>query len=80
MALVQLKIFVDTGEARVVRAMLEAHGIPAFLFDEHSGFNMIPYGGLLRIRLMVSETDAEAAARLIADSPGIAGDEVEETE
>lgn len=78
MALVQLKVFVDTGEAQVVKAMLEAHGIPAFLFDEHLGGNLNPSVAIFGVRLMVPETDAEAAARLIADSPGMAGDETDE--
>lgn len=74
------KIFHSLPEAEVVKAMLEAHGIPAFLFDEHTGSNMIQFGGVCRIRLMVSEADVEATVQLIAGRPDTAGDESDKAE
>lgn len=74
------KIFHSLPEAGVVKAMLEANGIPAFLFDEHTGSNMIQFGGVCRIRLMISEADVETVARLIAYSPSMAGGEADEAE
>lgn len=62
MALVLLKVFNVPGEAQVAKATLEAYGIPAFVFEDHT-----PYPGLdlFAARLMVSEDDLESASELI---------------
>ena len=70
--LVLLDSFTDLVEAQIARATLEAHGIPAFLFDENLHGNLFPSAALFGIRLMVPEDRLEAAARLLeaaSDSP-----------
>ena len=71
MALVLLKVFIDTGEARIVEGMLAAHGIPTFLFDEHMGGGLYPSTSMFGVRLMVHDSDAEAAAELLRSEPGL---------
>ena len=67
--LVQLGRFTELVEAQIARATLEAHGIPAFLFDEHLGGNQFPPVTLFGIRLMVPEEYREEAARLLDTGP-----------
>lgn len=62
MALVLLKVFDAPGEAQVAKVTLEAHDIPAFVFEEH---NPYPGLGLFAARLMVSEDDLDQAGRLL---------------
>jgi len=67
--LVQLKTFNDFAEAQIVKAKLEAHDIPAFLFDEHLGGNLFPPVALTGVWLMVPEDCLEEAARLVRSRP-----------
>lgn len=69
MALAQLDAFADLAEAQIVRATLEAYGIPAFLFDEHLGGNLFAPVALSGVRLMVPEDRLEEAARLLDTAP-----------
>ncbi len=58
----------DVSEAIVARALLDQHGIPAFLFDHRlAGVNWLYLFALGGVRLMVPERDAETACRLLAD-------------
>ena len=68
--LVTAKTFTDNGEAHIVKAKLEANGIPAFLFDEHMGGNMYPSVAIFGVRLMVSEVDLESALALVSETDG----------
>jgi len=70
--LVQLDSFANLAEAQIARATLDAHGIPAFLFDENLHGNLFPSVALSGVRLMVPEGRVEEAARLLeaaSDSP-----------
>jgi len=68
--LVQLKVFANLVEAQIARATLEAHGIPAVLFDEQMGGNLFPAVALFGTRLMVPEACLDEAARLLDSAPG----------
>jgi len=68
MALVEIAIFQDNIAAEIVRGRLEAEGIAAVLFD--AGLSSLGFGAMTPARLMVDESDQEAAERLLA------GDEV----
>jgi hypothetical protein len=66
--LAQLKTFNELAEAQIVKAKLDAHDIPAFLFDEHLGGNLFPTAALTGFRLMVPEDRLEEAVRLLGAS------------
>jgi len=68
--LVQLKVFANLVEAQIARATLEAHDIPAVLFDEQMGGNLYPAVALFGTRLMVPEHCLEDATRLLEAAPG----------
>jgi len=69
-ALLQLKVFANLVEAQIARATLEAHDIPAFLFDEHFGGTLSPVVNLFGVRLMVQEDCLDEATRLLDSAPG----------
>ena len=74
--LVQLKTFNEFAEAQIVKAKLEAHEIPAFLFDEHLGGNLFAPVALTGFRLMVPEDRLEEATLLVeAAEPDAAGED-----
>jgi len=64
MALVEIAIFQDNIAAEIVRGRLEAEGIAAILFD--AGLSSLGLGAMTPARLMVDESDKEAAERLLA--------------
>lgn len=57
-------------EAALVREMLEAGGVPAFLFDSNAVGSVAVFGPAIMFRVMVSAPNKEAALRLIADKEG----------
>jgi hypothetical protein len=63
MALVELASFFNSFEAGLAQGRLEAEGIPSFIF----GMEMNPVfaGGVFNVRLMIDESDREAAERLL---------------
>jgi len=62
--LVELRDFPDEASAWVARAVLEAGGIASEVLVNH------PFGDPLpKVRLVVRAADAEAAVRLLAESP-----------
>ena len=63
MALVELTKFYNGMEAGVVRGRLAAEGIDSFLFDFDTALEAV--GFLVPVRLMVDETDLEAARRIL---------------
>jgi putative signal transducing protein len=65
MALVEARRFLNSFEAGMAKARLEAEGIPSVIF----GMDMNPAfaGGVFNIQLMVDEEDLAAARRLIDD-------------
>jgi hypothetical protein len=67
MALVELARFYNSFEAGLARSRLEADGIDSFLFDMEMSWEGL--GGLIPIRLMVDEDDAEAATRSLSGDP-----------
>ncbi len=67
--LIHVKTFNDFTEAQIAKSALEAHDIPAFLFDEHLGGNQFPPAVLTGFRLMVPEDCLEEAARLLETAP-----------
>ena len=71
--LAQLETFTDFAEAQIAKAMLEAYGIPVFLFDEHLGGNMFPPVSLSGVRLMVPESRLAEATELLDTNPDPAG-------
>ncbi len=64
-ALVPVKTYNAFVEAQIAKSKLEAHDIPAFLFDEHLGGNQFPPAVLPGFRLMVPEDCLEEAARIL---------------
>jgi len=68
--LVQLKVFANLVEAQIARATLEAHDIPAVLFDEQLHGNLFPVVAFFGVRLMVPEDCLDQAARLLDSAPG----------
>ena len=64
MALVDIASFFNSFEAGLAQGRLDAEGIPSFIF----GLEMNPVfaGGVFNVRLMVDESDREAAERLLA--------------
>lgn len=63
--LVRLRASMDIAKARIAMSVLEAGGIPVFLFDEHFDANIFPPASLFRVRLMVPEEFAAEAAELL---------------
>jgi len=63
--LVQLKVFANLTEAQIARAMLEAHDIPAVLFDEQLHGNLFPSVAFFGVRLMVPEDCLDEAVHLL---------------
>lgn len=61
MELVPIRIYNNTIDAHMARAVLEMSGIHCFLFDEHTVTANPLYGTAVGIRLMVREDDLEAA-------------------
>ena len=62
--LVELRDFPDEASAWVARAVLRSSGIASEVLVNH------PFGDPLpKVRLIVRAADAEAAARLLAESP-----------
>ena len=64
MALVEAAKFYTGFEAELARGRLEAEDVPAILFDTNmnwGGFDL----GVVPVRLMVDETDLEAARQLL---------------
>lgn len=82
-ALVVIGAFDHPEKAHIYRAHLEAVGIPAFLFDEHTMTNnRLMTNALGGVRLAVPESAAETAITILSD-PDLATDEQgdgEETE
>ena len=70
MALVLLDIFTEVVLAQIAKSKLDAHGIPAFLFDEQVGGNIFPSVTTFSIRLMVSEDDFEEAGAVLKEDAG----------
>lgn len=68
--LVRLKVFANLVEAQIVRATLEAHGIPAVLLDEHFSSTLSPVVGLFGVEVMVPEDCLDEAARLLETAAG----------
>jgi hypothetical protein len=66
--LAALKVFMDVSEAQLAKAMLDAHDIPAFLFDEHLGANTFSPVFMSGVRLMVPESLLAEAADLLENS------------
>ncbi len=74
-ALVVIATFDHPEQAHIYRAHLEAIGIPAFLFDEHTMTNnRLMTSALGGVRLAVPESTAETALAVLAD-PDLAPDE-----
>ena len=69
MALVEVASFQDLFAAEIVKGRLESEGIETVLFD--GGLSSLGLGTMSPARLMVDESDSEAALRLI--SAGDAG-------
>ena len=67
MSLVELDHFPTRVEADLVRLALGSHGVAALLFDSETN-NFFGGGGLVAVRLMVSEDDLGEARRLLADN------------
>jgi hypothetical protein len=65
MALVEAGRFLNSFEAGMAKARLEAEGIPSFIF----GMEMNPAfaGGVFNIQLMVDDEDLAAALRLLSE-------------
>lgn len=63
MALVEIAMFQDGIAAEIVRGRLEAEGIAAVLFD--AGLSSLGLGAMTPARLMVDESDRDAAERLL---------------
>jgi len=65
MALVDAAQFMNSFEAGLAKARLEAEGIPSFIF----GMDMNPIfaGGVFNVRLMVDDEDLEAALAILSD-------------
>ena len=64
MALVELAKFYNSFEAGLARSCLDSEGIDSFIFDMEMSWEGL--GGIIPIRLMVDEEDAEEAARVLA--------------
>ena len=65
MALVEAARFLNSFEAGLAKARLEAEGIMSFVFDTHMSWEGMT--GIIPIRLMVDDEDVEEARRILAD-------------
>jgi hypothetical protein len=65
MALVELALFQNPIAAEVARGRLESEGIEAVLFG--SGLASLGLGAMSPARLMVDESDREAAEAILAE-------------
>lgn len=63
MALIKLNTYESRMEAEIVRGRLASEGIPAILFDD--GLASLGIGSLTPVRLMVDESDEQAAKVLL---------------
>ena len=64
--IITLRTFSNSSEARIVKAKLDAYGIPCMLSDENIvGINPIYDHSLGGVRLRVFEKDAERARLLL---------------
>lgn len=54
-------------EAALVREMLEAAGVRAFLFDSNATGSVAVFGPAVMFRVMVAASDRAAAMKLIAE-------------
>ncbi|KAF0126102.1 MAG: hypothetical protein FD189_1482 [Elusimicrobia bacterium] len=54
-------------EAAIVREMLDAAGVPAFLFDSNATGSAALFGPAVMFRVMVSASSKDAALKLIAE-------------
>ncbi|HOI41869.1 MAG TPA: DUF2007 domain-containing protein [Elusimicrobiales bacterium] len=57
-------------EAALVREMLEASGIPAFLFDSNAAGSAAVFGPAVMFRVMVAAGNRDAALKFIAEREG----------
>lgn len=58
----------DPGELAFLKSVFESVGIPIFLFDEHTSHILGGFGaGFTPCRIMVSDSDFEAANLLLDD-------------
>ena len=67
MALVEIALFHDPVGGQLARARLAAEGIESVLFD--AGVSSLGFALLTPSRLMVDESDRDAAERLLAEEP-----------
>ncbi len=65
--LVEAGRFYNSFEAGLVRALLAAHGIESVLFDTEMSWEGM--GGIIPIRLMVVEEDADEARSILEANP-----------
>jgi len=65
MALVEAGRYLNSFEAGLAKARLEAAGMMSFVFDTHMSWEGMT--GIIPIRLMVDDEDFEEARRLLAD-------------
>lgn len=68
MALILLARFASLPEAMVVRALLEAEGVDAFMPEQGLVAAELDAGVMGGWRLMVDEDDVEAAQRILKDA------------
>ncbi|HBE87722.1 MAG TPA: DUF2007 domain-containing protein [Elusimicrobia bacterium] len=54
-------------EAALVREMLEAAGVPAFLFDSNAVGSVAVFGPAVMFRVMVAASNKDSALKLIAE-------------
>lgn len=67
MSLVELARFGTKVEADLARLQLAHEGIESFIFDSAMN-NMFGGGGLISVRLMVDEAEADEAAAILSDA------------
>jgi hypothetical protein len=63
--LVEIARYQNKVEADLARLLLESHGLTVELFDE--GMSWMGLGSIMPTRLMVLVSEAEEAARILAD-------------
>ena len=71
MALVELARFYNSFEAGAARSLLESEGVDSFIFDLEMSWEGM--GGVIPIRLMVDDDDAEEARRILQHGLGGSG-------
>ncbi|HWT11237.1 MAG TPA: DUF2007 domain-containing protein [Allosphingosinicella sp.] len=71
MALVELAKFYNGLEAGIVRGRLAADGIASYLFDFDTALEAV--GFLVPTRLMVDDSDLDAARRILSEGGEEAG-------